>query len=128
VKQYFIHPLLGFMLLHEAESKIYEKKDLYKKAMSESKLSLSEIEAGLSDLDGWSIQGEKLSKEFKFTDFVHAFGFMSSMAVFSQSIDHHPEWFNVYNKVTVNLVTHDANGITKKDMRWAHKANEVAKL
>ncbi len=96
--------------------------------MADSKLSPLEIEAGLSDLDGWSIQADKLYKEFKFKDFIQAFGFMSSMAVFSQGIDHHPEWSNVYNKVAVNLVTHDADGITKKDMSWARKANEVAKL
>ena len=96
--------------------------------MADSKLSQSELEAGLSDLNGWSIQEAKLHKEFKFKDFVQAFGFMSSMAVFSQGIDHHPEWFNVYNKVTVDLVTHDADGITDKDMGWARKADDVAKL
>jgi 4a-hydroxytetrahydrobiopterin dehydratase len=93
--------------------------------MATSTLSKPELDTYLSQLDGWSIQNDKLHKEFKFKDFVQAFGFMSSMALFSEGLNHHPEWFNVYNKVIVDLITHDANGITSKDIDWARKANDL---
>lgn len=89
-------------------------------------LSKAELDAQLLTLTGWSIQDNKLHKEFKFKDFVEAFGFISSMALFSESIGHHPEWFNVYNKVVVDLTTHDSGGITTKDTDWAKKANELS--
>ncbi len=94
--------------------------------MAVSTLSKSELDTRLSNLDGWSIQNDKLHKEFKFKDFVRAFGFMSSMALVSESMGHHPEWFNVYNKVSVDLTTHDAGGITSNDIDWASKANDLA--
>jgi 4a-hydroxytetrahydrobiopterin dehydratase len=94
--------------------------------MAVSTLSKSELDTRLSNLDGWSIQNDKLHKEFKFKDFVRAFGFMSSMALVSESMGHHPEWFNVYNKVIVDLTTHDAGGITSNDIDWASKANDLA--
>jgi 4a-hydroxytetrahydrobiopterin dehydratase len=93
-----------------------------------STLSKAELDAQLSNLDGWSVQNEKLHKEFKFKDFVRAFGFMSSMALFSESTGHHPEWFNVYNKVIIDLTTHDSGGITIKDTNWAKKANELISI
>jgi 4a-hydroxytetrahydrobiopterin dehydratase len=93
--------------------------------MATSTLSKPELDTYLSQLDGWSIQNDKLHKEFKFKDFVRAFGFMSSMALFSEGMNHHPEWFNVYNKVIVDLMTHDAGGITSKDIDWARKANDL---
>lgn len=91
--------------------------------MSESCLTSQELKAHLSKLEGWTFVNEKLHKEFKFSDFVSAFGFMSSMALVSESMGHHPEWFNVYNKVIVDLTTHDAGGITMLDINWADKAN-----
>ena len=94
--------------------------------MAVSTLSKAELDTHLSNLAGWSIQDDKLHKEFKFKDFVRAFGFMSSMALVSESMNHHPEWFNVYNKVIVNLTTHDSGGITSKDTDWANKANDLA--
>jgi 4a-hydroxytetrahydrobiopterin dehydratase len=96
--------------------------------MATSALSRPELDQQLSNLAGWSIQNDKLHKEFKFKDFVRAFGFMSSMALFSESIGHHPEWFNVYNKVIVDLTTHDSGGITSKDIDWASKANDLASI
>jgi 4a-hydroxytetrahydrobiopterin dehydratase len=92
--------------------------------MAVPKLSQPELEAALGTLDGWSVQNNKLHKELKFRDFVQAFGFMASMALFSERLGHHPEWFNVYSKVTVDLITHDSGGITRKDIDWAQKANE----
>jgi 4a-hydroxytetrahydrobiopterin dehydratase len=93
--------------------------------MAASTLSKPELDTYLSQLDGWLIQNDKLHKEFKFKDFVRAFGFMASMALFSEGMGHHPEWFNVYNKVIVDLMTHDAGGITSKDIDWARKANDL---
>lgn len=94
--------------------------------MATSTLSKADLESHLNKLDGWTLQDEKLHKEFKFKDFVQAFGFMASMALYSESKGHHPEWFNVYNKVTIDLTTHDAGGITSRDTDWAQRANELA--
>jgi 4a-hydroxytetrahydrobiopterin dehydratase len=88
-------------------------------------LTPAELEAQLKLLAGWSVQNGKLHKQFQFKDFIKAFGFMASMALVSESEGHHPEWFNVYNKVTVDLTSHDAGGITLKDIHWAKKANEL---
>ena len=89
-----------------------------------SPLSAQSLEAELKQLDGWTIKNGKLHREFKFASFVEAFGFMSSLALVSEALGHHPEWFNVYNRVTVDLTTHDAGGITQKDVDWARKANQ----
>lgn len=88
-------------------------------------LSTSDLEQRLSQLPNWEIKDGKLQRQFQFPDFITAFGFMSSMALFSEAIGHHPEWFNVYNRVTVELTTHDAGGITAKDIDWATKANSL---
>lgn len=93
--------------------------------MSTPVLSPQELETQLSQLDGWTIENNKLYKEFKFPSFVEAFGFMSSLALVSEAMGHHPEWFNVYNRVTIELTTHDSGGITRKDIEWARKANEL---
>lgn len=94
--------------------------------MSEPQLTPQEVTAHLNKLEGWTISNDKLHKEFKFSDFVTAFGFMSSMALVSESMGHHPEWFNVYNKVVVDLTTHDAGGISMLDINWADKANQLS--
>ena len=94
--------------------------------MSEPRLTDPELTAHLSNLDGWSVVNAKLHKEFKFSDFVTAFGFMTSMALVSETMGHHPEWFNVYNKVVVDMTTHDSGGITMLDINWAEKANQLA--
>ena len=92
-----------------------------------SKLTSDELNTALKGLSGWSLENGKLHRQFQFKSFVEAFGFMSSMALVSEAMGHHPEWFNVYNRVTVDLTTHDAGGITTKDTDWAKKANEVFK-
>jgi 4a-hydroxytetrahydrobiopterin dehydratase len=94
--------------------------------MESSVLPLAELEQQLTQLSGWSIQDGKLRRLFQFRDFVEAFGFMSQMALVSEKLGHHPEWFNVYNRVTVDLVTHDAGGITPLDVAWATQANQIA--
>jgi 4a-hydroxytetrahydrobiopterin dehydratase len=84
-----------------------------------------DLEAALAELPGWKIQDGKLHRQFKFPDFVSAYGFMTQMAFYSEAAGHHPEWFNVYNRVIVDLTTHDASGITQKDLDWARKSNTL---
>jgi 4a-hydroxytetrahydrobiopterin dehydratase len=69
----------------------------------------------------WAIEEGKLSKTFKFKSFIRAFGWMTQIAMWSEKLKHHPEWFNVYNKVEVKLVTHDVNGISELDFELAKK-------
>ena len=69
----------------------------------------------------WLIENGKLHKEFKFKSFIRAFGWMTQMAIWAEKLKHHPEWFNVYNKVKVDLVTHDVNGISELDFELATK-------
>jgi 4a-hydroxytetrahydrobiopterin dehydratase len=88
-------------------------------------LSASELNQQLVRLKGWSIQANKLHKTFQFKDFGQAFRFMTGMALVSERMGHHPEWFNVYSKVIVDLTTHDVGGISQKDVDWAMAANEL---
>ncbi|MCO6437784.1 MAG: 4a-hydroxytetrahydrobiopterin dehydratase [Phycisphaerae bacterium] len=90
------------------------------------KLTEQEIRDILGKLPGWDVKGGKLHREFKFADFVEAFGFMSRAALVAESMNHHPEWSNVYNRVQVDLTTHDAGGITSKDTQLAVKMNALA--
>jgi 4a-hydroxytetrahydrobiopterin dehydratase len=94
--------------------------------MSASLLSPEELNTHLGHLSGWSIVNGKLHKQFQFQDFIAAFSFMSALALVSERMGHHPEWFNVYNRVIVDLTTHDAGGITSKDIDWAKVANQLA--
>ena len=89
-------------------------------------LETSEIEAKLADLEGWALEGGKLHRKFEFANFVEAFGFMASMALVAEKMDHHPEWSNVYNRVEVDLTTHDAGGITTLDFSLAAAMNAAA--
>lgn len=90
------------------------------------RLSDAELAVALSALDGWSLDSGKLHREFIFRDFVEAIGFMASAALLIQEMDHHPEWFNVYQRVRIDLVTHDAGGITATDVKLATRLNELA--
>ena len=85
-------------------------------------------EAALARLDGWRAAAgrDAIVKEFRFKDFNAAFGFMTRVALFADKHDHHPEWFNVYNRVDVTLATHDAGGVTDKDVALAHFMDEAA--
>ncbi len=67
----------------------------------------------------WEIIDDAIQKEFVFEDFIEAFGFMSRVAILAEKQNHHPEWSNVYNRVNITLTTHDAGGVTKKDLRLA---------
>ena len=94
--------------------------------MARKKLSDTEIQKNLEKLNGWTIEDGKLHKEFKFDNFVAAFGFMTQLALIAESMNHHPEWFNVYNRVTIDMMTHDAGGITELDVKFAEHANALA--
>lgn len=84
------------------------------------KLSGNELDEMVKSLSGWELKDGKLQKSFKFSNFIEAFGFMTRIALEAEKINHHPEWSNVYNAVTVKLSTHDAGGITDYDVKLAN--------
>ena len=86
----------------------------------------TEISDALKTLNGWAVAEGKLHKQYVFSDFVHAFGFMATAAIAIEKMDHHPEWLNVYNRVTVDLTSHDAGGITQKDLKLAALLDSLA--
>jgi len=90
-------------------------------------LSEPELRSALEALPGWDARDGKLHREYRFPDFVHAFGFMAAAAVAIEAMNHHPEWFNVWNRVLIDLWTHDSGGITKKDVELAGKLESLAK-
>ena len=89
------------------------------------KLSKLEIDEELKKITGWSVKNDKLHKEFQFDNFNQAFGFMTRAAMEIEKMNHHPEWFNVYNRITVDLTTHDAGGITNNDINLARILNSL---
>ena len=90
------------------------------------KLTGDEVESALQNLAGWRVLEGKLHREYRFRDFVEAWGFMARAALVVQQMDHHPEWFNVYHTVRVDLVTHDAGGISRRDVELATKLDALA--
>jgi 4a-hydroxytetrahydrobiopterin dehydratase len=86
----------------------------------------SEISDALKALAGWTVENGKLHKQYTFPDFVHAFGFMATSAIAIERMNHHPEWLNVYDHVTVDLTTHDAGGISAKDFKLAALLDSIA--
>jgi 4a-hydroxytetrahydrobiopterin dehydratase len=97
--------------------------------MTRDRLTTSEIENALQELDGWTLadSGETISRRFRFADFAAAFGFMAECAVYAEKIDHHPEWSNVYRNVDVRLTTHSAKGLTELDIALATFMDKVAR-
>ncbi|MDX2151521.1 MAG: 4a-hydroxytetrahydrobiopterin dehydratase [Bryobacteraceae bacterium] len=91
------------------------------------KLTEHQLAEALAHLPGWSVQAGKLHREYRFPDFVHAFGFMATAAIAIEAMNHHPEWFNVYNRVVIDLTTHDSGGITANDTELAGKLETLAK-
>ncbi len=94
------------------------------------KFNQSVIDTALKELNKgseilWSIKDNKLFREFKFSNFISAFGFMTQVAMLAERANHHPEWFNVYNTVAISLTTHEAGGISKRDFELAQ---EISKL
>lgn len=85
------------------------------------KLNPKEIAENISKLGGWTVENNKLHKRFQFESFVEAFGFMTRVALLAEAMNHHPEWSNVYNVVTIDLTTHDLGGITTFDFGLAKR-------
>jgi len=90
------------------------------------KLTEAEITEALEKLPGWSIEAGKLHRQYQFKNFVEAFGFMASAALVAESMNHHPEWCNVYHKVTVDLVTHSVGAISNFDVELARMMETLA--
>lgn len=89
------------------------------------KYDIEDINKNLENLNGWTYSNNSLEKNFTFKDFNEAFGFMSRVALVAETLNHHPDWSNVYNKVRIRLSTHDANGITDKDFAFAEKVENL---
>jgi 4a-hydroxytetrahydrobiopterin dehydratase len=92
------------------------------------KLTGNARKTALAKLTGWSeVEGrDAIARKFKFKDFNEAFGFMARAALMAEKLDHHPEWFNVYNQVEVTLATHDAGGVTERDIKLAEAMDKLA--
>lgn len=93
--------------------------------MKAQKLSESEIQSQLKTLAGWSLVNGKLHRVLECKDFAAAFGKMTQVALAAESMNHHPEWFNVWNKVVIDLNTHSVQGISNLDFELAGKINEI---
>jgi 4a-hydroxytetrahydrobiopterin dehydratase len=94
--------------------------------MARPRLSEDELAHALSALPGWSLAAGKLHREYRFADFSAAFAFMTRVALSAERMNHHPEWSNVWNRVVVDLVTHDSGGLTASDVALAKKMDEIA--
>ena len=91
-----------------------------------TRLNDQQVTEGLARLPGWELRDGKLHRALRFADFVEAFGFMSRVALAAERMDHHPEWFNVYNRVVIDLRTHDCDGISDRDFELALKIDSMA--
>ena len=94
--------------------------------MSNPRLNDVQLQDALRSLPGWQLVESKLHRDFRFEDFVAAFGFMTQAALVAENMNHHPEWFNVYNRVSVDLTTHDAGGLTELDVQLARRMDAIA--
>ena len=94
--------------------------------MTIPRLTEQEIQKAMAELGSWTVEAGKLHREYRFRDFVQAFGFMAQGALLAERAAHHPEWFNVYNRVVVDLTTHEAGGITQKDLDLASEMELIA--
>ena len=94
--------------------------------MAREPLSQDAIQGRLAEVPGWVAGGDRITRTFRFDDFVQAFGFMASSALVAERLGHHPEWRNVYGTVEVALSTHDAGGVTDLDFELAKAMNDIA--
>jgi 4a-hydroxytetrahydrobiopterin dehydratase len=96
--------------------------------MAIRQLTETERDVALAALPEWSLRDDKLAirREFKFADFSAAFGFMARVALLAEKRDHHPEWSNVYNRVEITLTTHDAGGLSQRDVDMAAEIDRLA--
>jgi 4a-hydroxytetrahydrobiopterin dehydratase len=90
------------------------------------KLTPDQITTRLADLPGWQLEHDAIVRELRFPDFASAFACMTAIAMAAEKASHHPEWSNVYNQVTIRLTTHDEGGVTERDLKLAHRINELA--
>jgi len=90
-----------------------------------TRLSDEQVAAELAGLPGWELAAGKLRRELKFGNFVEAFSFMTRVALAAERADHHPEWFNVYNRVVVDLRTHECDGISHRDFELARTIDDL---
>ena len=93
--------------------------------MMAEKLSGEALETALASVAGWTFRDSKLHRVFAFADFTEAFGFMTQVALVAERMNHHPEWCNVYKTVAISLTTHDAGGLTLKDVELAQAINRL---
>ncbi len=93
--------------------------------MAIAKLSEQQIAVELKKLAGWTVESGKLHRVFEFKDFSQAFGFMTRVALAAEKMDHHPDWSNTWNKVTVDLSTHSAGGLTANDFDLAARMQQI---
>lgn len=93
-----------------------------------ARLTEAQRTALLPALEGWTLMEgrDAIRREFRFADFATAFGFMTQVAILAEKADHHPEWFNVYNRVDVVLTTHDCDGLSERDVALAQAMNRIA--
>ena len=96
--------------------------------MPRVRLSEAELAKALAELPGWRVENGKLHREWRFADFNAAFGFMTRVALEAERMNHHPDWSNVWNRVVVDLLTHDAGGVTASDVALAKRMNALAGL
>lgn len=89
------------------------------------RLSAEEIAAELAALPGWTVANSKLHRDFKCRDFAQAFGCMTQGALVAEKMNHHPDWSNSWNRVSIDLVTHSAGGLTRLDFESAHKIDKI---
>lgn len=93
--------------------------------MNVSKLSSQELEQRLANHPDWQLVGDKLRREFRFADFAQAFGFMTEVALAAERLGHHPDWSNTYNRVVIDLTTHDCRGLSARDFELAKAIDEL---
>ena len=96
----------------------------YEKLMV-SLIEKNQLDSFIEKNPSWIIDNKTIKKEFKFENFIEAFGFMSKVALLAEKIDHHPDWQNTYNKVKINLTTHDKGGITSNDIKLAEAIDKL---
>lgn len=93
--------------------------------MHSKKLLSAEVETKLTELDSWALDADKLTRLFVFRNFVEAFAFMTQVAELAEAMNHHPQWSNVYNRVDINLTTHDVGGLSERDFSLAQQINTL---
>ncbi len=89
------------------------------------KLTETEIQQALSDLPAWKLENGQLCREFHFHDFAEAFSFMTKVSLLAESLNHHPDWRNVYQKVSISLSTHDLGGLSTLDIELARRISQL---